>query len=923
MKHQKDNRIRLPQQVVAFWLAWMMLFTMLPIQLISAENETDTGALQNGIGIYNHILTSLTGLQTNYQVDFYQLVSTSDPSAEGEPLRYHYEKKLLPGELELTDTSGSIVYLSNSGVQLQQERTLQFLDNQDLKAFLINNRIARIVITPQLTESRNDEEVDVFVQYPTAEGFRGDLSEIDLDSTNPPTGDPAANIALESTSRIYLLQYNESQTGSHAVTIKEDPLNPYKVKRFDLTPMIDLDVYVQWRDTNGERPDPDSVSFEISRAMDNGGSLQYEQYPAAGTAPLHRSVTVQDSDNVIYTYSVPEKAQDGRSFLYRAEEFLPDGANYTITAEDNTHFTNYSLIDFDCRIDWHDTGRADSITKSIDLDFISRYFDLVDETDPDHPVNVPYFYDMNAFSALDEGQQYYVRHAYAEVTDENDQVIGYRLGMNYEEKMDTEGKTFYELRFRNLPEITSDGTARIYSVKQISPTNIPVDKVETLADEYMSGRGNDGYYIVAENAGVLSNTVDRVFKGGKLIFVLTGTDTFEGELVWADLDNRTAREEIVAAGNPGDFLLYRYVIDPDNPNSWQMVSQVGTWTIRDEAYTEGGQTKHRYVYADQDGNPVSIEKYDNTGKEYFYFAKERLSASMLPGYTAAYVYSGVDNYPFGVSDQGIYHSSGVFPNHATVKNALMGSVAYGVDAKWIAAELQGGEADIHYILQRFNPLANPVTDPDTGETTYTPAWENVEQIYHPADQDAGTEAFTEGMLDFLSFSAETMEKDGVFSVVNQYDETGHAFQYRVVQIGLKRTDGGHTETFSDPVMMASDADGKLLLGPADSNGLCSVRLLDSQGNPCDQVTITTNGNSFAMSVKYDSSTQTFYYEYRLIGNVRIVLNKDFDPVPRQQLLNAYNAKITLQLMKYNYTTGGFESYRPGFDIRYTDGTPKE
>ena len=159
---------------------------------------------------------------------------------------------------------------------------------------------------------------------------------------------------------------------------------------------------------------------------------------------------------------------------------------------------------------------------------------------------------------------------------------------------------------------------------------------------------------------------------------------------WFDNAKKTERETAVADGTAGDFLLYRYVDTNTNNNEHdsQMVAQVGTWNINGEA--DNGQ----YIYRDSDGKTL-LDKYDNTGAAYVYFAKERLK---LDEYEVDYVYAGIDVpnlAPFGDKpDDAKYNDTPVFYNGATVKNSLTGEVGYGVDAEWIAAELQGGTGSI-------------------------------------------------------------------------------------------------------------------------------------------------------------------------------------------------------------------------------------
>ena len=755
------KRVRLHHRVISFLMVWVLLLTMMPYKSAGADDSVDL----NGVGIYNNILTDQSGVTAEYKIELYKLKQEPENPPEGIIPDYSYEKiTVLPAEYSLRDSNNSIVYLNPDGsLELEQGRTLKLFDenNSPFKTLLINNRIARIVITPQLEENIDGTQVKVLEQYPTVDGYSGSKSAVDLDTSNPPTGDPAEDSIITSKSKVYLLDYVvNANTG--AVSINEVPDNPYKLKQFDLTPMVDLDVYVQWRDTNNARPAAEDVSFDISRAErtdPNTDPTDYSPYPPLPEDPeaqpetLGRTIITQDSNNIKYTFSVPEKSENGNAFVYKAEEHLPDGAKYSTSAVDNTHFVNYSLRDFTVKVNWLDSAHADEITKNIDLNFIKEHFELIDETEPDRIVEIKLSYTPEEYQALTDEQKAYVSRAYTAVK-EGDTILRYDIPMTYE---DNDGDGKMELTFQNLFEITSDGSARTYSIRQKVPSGsseaspIPVSEVGSLTPGYDSTKGDDAYMVYAVNTGVRSNIVDRAYHGSEMNLLLTGSDTFEGPLEWYDVDNATARPGIVSSGNAGDFVLYRYVKDPNASSSelLSMVSQVGTWKIKDVEYTEDGVTKHKYIYEykDSKGNTkYNIDKYDNEGREYFYFAKERLNAATLPGYTAQYVFGAEDNAPFGGQTSVTFNQGAVFPNHALVKNSLTGSIAYSIDANWIAAELQGGTAEIKYQLQNFV----------NGE------WVNVEPIVHPADPTAGTDAFTEGLLDMDGFSAEMMEKIETF-----------------------------------------------------------------------------------------------------------------------------------------------------------------
>ncbi len=120
--------------------------------------------------------------------------------------------------------------------------------------------------------------------------------------------------------------------------------------------MVDYDVYVQWRDTNASRPSKDSVLFGITRAE---GSETPEAYitgteqtiPEGGTADttyggvyagtepaetVHRTMTEVDSNNIVYTYSVPERSADNQPYSYDADE--KSITDYYIETGTDSHF---------------------------------------------------------------------------------------------------------------------------------------------------------------------------------------------------------------------------------------------------------------------------------------------------------------------------------------------------------------------------------------------------------------------------------------------------------------------------------------------------------------------------------------------------------------------------------------------------------
>ena len=371
MKVMKNTRIKLYHRFISLFLVCTFLFTMMPYKAVNAETID-----RSGVGIYNNVYTAQSGIENGYSIELYKLKTNPDPPVEGEEPEYTYEKVELLGEYQFSDSGGSIVYMTNGALYMQEGRTVKLFDSSSsaFKTFLINNKVARIVITPILEEGTEQNMAKVMEEYGSGEdrdaGHSGVFSDIDNNASNAPEYDPAKDGDVLAESKVYKLRY-----GQNGNIIDDD----FKLKEFTLTPMVDFDIHVQWRDTDpNKRPADDSITFDLSRGEKDGENppSEYEAYPAADSGvTLGYNTTVQDSNNVIYTYSVPERSEDNKEYVYKAEEIIPaptgDTSNYTVhTGEDNASFVNYSLKDYTCTVKWLDTAIEDQVTKNIDFNFI-------------------------------------------------------------------------------------------------------------------------------------------------------------------------------------------------------------------------------------------------------------------------------------------------------------------------------------------------------------------------------------------------------------------------------------------------------------------------------------------------------------------------------------------------------------------------
>ena len=300
-----------------------------------------------------------------------------------------------------------------------------------------------------------------------------------------------------------------------------------------------------------------------------------------------RTIETKSSSEVVYTYRVPEYSANDEKYTYKATE--TNSNPYSVTTGDNTTtyvhenkqnddntFINANLRDFTCTFSWLDEAHHNDITATIDKDFIKTRFTLQDETGSS-VVNV-------------------------NLDDPNITII-YNSATG-------------QLTIRGLRDFDNEGNAKIYSLKPKQST-VPVNDIDTKEGDAYTGSDADNFILTAENSGVRTDVVDRVFENGVLELTLKGSTTFGGTLNWTDTAKESERQNAVIDHSAGHFMLYRYVGGHSD-----MVSQVGTWNIN-----TGSGNNYSFTYTDEHGDTQTIDKYDVNGREYVYFAKEIIGLS--------------------------------------------------------------------------------------------------------------------------------------------------------------------------------------------------------------------------------------------------------------------------------------------------------
>lgn len=645
----------------------------------------------------------------------------------------------------------------------------------------------------------------------------------------------------------------------------------HQLNTFTSTDYLDYAVSVVWNDDGKNRPAVNQISYTLKRKelvsdaaptvdpvsgydapanYETGGALEgYEDYSVLAEAPV-----VVNSSNDTVPFKVPAYSADGNLYdyiAYRSQEdsaltaFEADQTNtvpYRSERLDKNSFEYYSQTFFDCELSFLDSARSsDSLVNylnsiSSDQDrlktFISTYFTLYNGEGS--AMNVSDWGDVSVYT-------------------------------------DTDGK--YHLKIKGLDAIDSSGNAISYYLTNSDQIKFKEFLTSPTTDE------SDYYTVSAVNEGVHSSYVDRIYNGGSAEFLLSGEKQFSGILNWVDKAKEQSRLSMTSGDKYADeFILWRYVDDTNIPEDDRpdMKAQVGKFRVY--GGTDDGNNTTSFAYVDSNGNAVDLPKYDHQGRAYVYYAKE--NSSRLSGYTLTF--SGGTQLTEAVT------SSGGFGNDATLTYSLEGTVNYVIDAKWIAASLQGGTGTVSYELEK---------------------WNGSEWVEVPSNNENGS------YMTISGFSAEQMEKSSPFftsgSAPDMYDNTGDTIVYRIVQTGASRTDGSTTQQIADGkkiyLCVETDGDNKGNFKTITVDGKTYYQINTDGGNTgTASVRITIGSNQYDVSAYKEGGM--IKYEYTLVDTVDVVVNKNWGDIPITKFEGVWNTNVTLQLEVLDTSKGEYVPY---------------
>ena len=450
------------------------------------------------------------------------------------------------------------------------------------------------------------------------------------------------------------------------------------LKRYDSTSMTEYTVEQDWRDRGINRPDIDDIHFDI---MQNGSQTAYlDHTQARGNETTHLyeytltnpnvegetykaylETEVADSNTYLYKYTVPEFAPDGSPYEYTSEQFFPDGLEEKYktvlpTEEKPNTYLAIGLTELVCTIGFADKylERIDHLEyrPNIDKEFIFEYSSLY-RAGENQPMEPP-----------PDLQGNFEKYFSIE-TDSNTGVT--------------------TLTIKRLEEISPEGNAITYYLQPKEfgyhyPLELPVNPETGTSPELPQDFQEDYYTLRGENIGIHTNEIDKIYDGGEMRFTLTGETEFTAEVDWDDKEHE--QDRIAMGVDAAEFSIWRFVGGPENHDESALV---------EDHIPLDNNGEQNYVRKN------NLAKYDVDGDLYYYYGVEHVDVNDLP-YQITY----------SAPEHGEDSTEKLY-NKGTVTNKLSQTVQYTVDAEWVAAARQGGNATATYVLERRQK------NPDTGE----------------------------------------------------------------------------------------------------------------------------------------------------------------------------------------------------------------
>ena len=875
------------RRITASLLALVMIITSLPVNLLAYAN--DPPPPDYGIGVSNNAYADNDTDYNNYQIKFYY--EDSNTAVTTSP------------EFTVTDSGNETVYIGTDGkFELKKGRKIDFTSNEDFRNFVntkVNDkRISKIEIEFVPTETTNDNAYELYNITSSQDTNPVDHAAIDvtnkkvtynivlekqkLDENNQPVYE------INPVTGDFVLDENNQKIPVMVESLVLANDTDYTVSEFTSSVLMDHDVIVNWHDTGAGRPEGNPQTGNLGIELERKSETETSYTPCSQYTP---TITHTTSNIDTYEYKVPKYDANGYEYTYGANKGssfsctnTETSLDYRVEHEDNSNeFDLYGQRTFEFTLEW--LGGAAVVPSDISS-YITSNFNLYDE----------------------------------KVLDANNQPTK----IEWTGKTITYDSTTGKVSISGFDQIMQDGSAKTYYMQKKDDNNIPVGVTNASSPYY-----GDIWNVTADNPGVHSSEIDKVYQNGTLKNVITGSMDFSVNVEWKDaekIDERTSK-----TNNPADVVLWRYADTPgDNERQDKKAQAASSPVVQTENYrryvgTDGKiyyYDDNKWKYDDNEGTshevdalpegakPVNVvpldgsageavtgsdnkliyidqvtfkdlPKYDRFGVPYVYTAKEQITG--LSGYETIYK-DNTGNIKDAANDGD------------TILNKLAGTRNFSVEAEWKAAARQGGEASVTYQLQYQDAQGN-------WHTVNTPKLnangEMVDSNGNVVTDPAQAQQLSEITLN--NFKAETMTKTAYFGPVPMYDNNGNKIVYRVVQTDVARNDG------------AKDEHGNLVYQHYNSE-----EVYQDTSSP-----IELDGDKYNIEVtpKPDNNTSDNYkFLYQLTGEIDLNIEKVWDDSKNPDTPTHDNDTIYATVERMDFGTNQFVTYTHDLDEEITKST---
>ena len=824
---------RIFRKILSVVLAFTILLTSnsLLLQVFAVTEDP-------GVGIFNNLMSSDDNAETKYTVQFFKL---HDPLGQGISFdHFTFDPVQIPNELAiaagrtLTPSPGDS---NTSYIILDKGEKLAFSDSAAFIGFLRDNNICKMVITHETGYSDQQETSVLYSEKSQTYEFGEEY---------PFTSIGGTRYRWES----WLTENDDKPFGNH----------DYHLKRYDSAGMTEVTLEQDWRDRgDNTRPLIDDVKFDLYRGEDENRE-KYLDYQNGVKEPTtnkyvytvddsgveggsyHAYMSTEDSGSNAYLYhfTVPEFAPDGTAYVYTSEypdapggedPLFPHGYEDTYEAMEHiadpgqtppvpepNKYLAVGLTEFSFTMTFKDVAEP-TARPDVDADFILNHFVLYKKDSNS----------TNPISIVPEG------------ADSSDYLSVVRIG-------ETDN---YTVTVKRLEDINEDGSANEYSIG-LKPAADPEEQHKLPVSEHATDQ-TDYYEFKAENSGIHANDTTKAYEGGQIDLLLKGTTDFNAYVEWKDKEETETRRGDEDAAS---LTLWRY-LEGDDIEYSAIVSDKGLTnpiTIRGDEGEITGDVESKTNVSFQ-----NLEKYDNQGRKYLYYAIENVTVdkegTMLP-YQVEYT-NDSDNKRLW--------------NGETAINKLSDKVEFSVSVEWIAAARQGGTAEATYQLQiQDGDNWVPVVDDNNNPLELT--------------------------LDFNEFH---MKREGgdecIFPEVDLYDADGKLNHYRVVQTSVSRRDEipgiEQPQTYNQPIACEG-----------------SQTQADITVNDEYLVTMTENGTDFHFRYNIQGNTFVNVKKEWVDGNTAIQTDDSYSAKFKVQNYNSANLEYQDYFTKANYPDGFFDGY---------------